>query len=173
MDLSNCHIGFGITGSFCTFAVIRKEIKRLVDLGAKVTPVFSYETQRLDTRFGSAKEFVEGICLMTESEGIRTIPEAEPIGPNPFLDVMVIAPCTGNTAGKLAAEKARYESLTFQLENNFYDNDNDIGKAELMAKIQDWNEDLARGKAADDNIWIDILYPEIFEDLDFIELKGE
>ena len=102
MDLSNCHIGFGITGSFCTFAVIRKEIKRLVDLGAKVTPVFSYETQRLDTRFGSAKEFVEGICLMTESEGIRTIPEAEPIGPNPFLDVMVIAPCTGNTAGKLA-----------------------------------------------------------------------
>ena len=102
MDLSNCHIGFGITGSFCTFAVIRKEIKRLVDLGAKVTPVFSYETQRLDTRFGSAKEFVEGICLMTESEGIRTIPEAEPIGPNPFLDVMVIAPCTGNTLAKLA-----------------------------------------------------------------------
>jgi hypothetical protein len=42
-----------------------------------------------------------------------------------------------------------------------------------MAQIQDWNEDLALGKAADDNIWIDILYPEIFEDLDFIELKGE
>lgn len=88
--------------------------------------------------------------------------------------LVVFVFCTNiNTAGQLAAEKVRYESLVFQLENNFYDNDNDIGKAELMAQIQDWNEDLARGKAADNNIWIDVFFPEIFEDLDFIELKGE
>lgn len=86
----------------------------------------------------------------------------------------LVAICTNiNTAGRLAAEQARYESLVFQLENNFYDNENDIGKADLMAQIQAWNEDLALGKAADANIWIDILYPEIYEDLDFIELKGE
>ena len=101
MDFSNYHIGYGITGSFCTFAQTRKEVIRLKEMGAKITPIFSFPTQTLDTRFGSAKEFVEGICEITDSEGIRTIPEAEPIGPNNYLDVMVIAPCTGNTAAKL------------------------------------------------------------------------
>ena len=101
MDFSNYHIGYGITGSFCTFAQTRKQVIRLKEMGAKITPVFSFQTQTLDTRFGSAKEFVEGICEITDSEGIRTIPEAEPIGPNNYLDVMVIAPCTGNTAAKL------------------------------------------------------------------------
>lgn len=101
MDFSNCHIGYGITGSFCTFAQTRKAITRLKNMGAELTPIFSYQTQTCDTRFGSAKEFVEGICEITESEGIKTIVQAEPIGPNNFLDVMVIAPCTGNTAAKL------------------------------------------------------------------------
>lgn len=102
MDFSNITIGYGITGSFCTFAKTRKEVQHLMELGANVIPVFSYNTQRMDTRFGSAKEFVEGICGITENEGIRTIQQAEPIGPNNFLDIMVIAPCTGNTAAKLA-----------------------------------------------------------------------
>ena len=101
MDFSNYHIGYGITGSFCTFAQTRKAMIQLKDMGAKITPIFSYQAQNTDTRFGSAKEFVEGICDITESEGIRTIVQAEPIGPNGFLDIMVIAPCTGNTAAKL------------------------------------------------------------------------
>lgn len=102
MDFSNYHIGYGITGSFCTFSKTRREVIRLKEMGAQITPIFSYETQRCNTRFGSASEFVEGICTITESEGIRTIPQAEPIGPNNFLDIMVIAPCTGNTVAKLA-----------------------------------------------------------------------
>ena len=101
MDFSNYHIGYGITGSFCTFAQARKEVIRLKEMGAQITPIFSYQTQNCDTRFGSAKEFVDGICEIAESEGIKTIVQAEPIGPNNFLDVMVIAPCTGNTAAKL------------------------------------------------------------------------
>lgn len=101
MDFSSYHIGYGITGSFCTFAQSRKAVQRLKGMGAQITPIFSYQTQNTDTRFGSAKEFVEGICKITESEGIRTITEAEPIGPNNYLDIMVIAPCTGNTAAKL------------------------------------------------------------------------
>ena len=72
-------------------------------MGAQILPIFSYQTQTCDTRFGSAKDFVEGICEITGSEGIKTIVQAEPIGPNNFLDVMVIAPCTGNTAAKLCA----------------------------------------------------------------------
>lgn len=103
MDFSNYHIGYGITGSFCTFAQSRKAVLRLRDMGAQITPIFSYQTQNTNTRFGSAKEFVDGICEITESEGIRTITEAEPIGPNNYLDIMVIAPCTGNTAAKLCS----------------------------------------------------------------------
>lgn len=103
MDFSNYHIGYGITGSFCTFAQTRKAVVRLKEMGAEITPIFSFQTQTCDTRFGSAKEFVEGICEITDSEGIKTIVQAEPIGPNNFLDVMVIAPCTGNTAAKLCA----------------------------------------------------------------------
>ena len=101
MDFSNYHIGYGITGSFCTFAQTRKAVQKLKDMGARITPIFSYAAQNTDTRFGSAKAFVDGICEITDSEGIRTITEAEPIGPNNYLDVMVIAPCTGNTAAKL------------------------------------------------------------------------
>lgn len=101
MDFSNCNIGYGITGSFCTFAKTRKEVIRLAEMGANVIPIFSYQAQSCDTRFGSAKEFVEGICEITGNEGIRTMQQAEPIGPNNFLDIMVIAPCTGNSAAKL------------------------------------------------------------------------
>lgn len=73
-----------------------------MELGAEVIPIFSYNTQRLDTRFGKAKEFVDEICEITGNRGIRTITEAEPIGPQGLLDIMAIAPCTGNSAAKLA-----------------------------------------------------------------------
>ena len=101
MDFSNCNIGYGITGSFCTFAKTRKEVVQLTEMGANVIPIFSYQAQSCDRRFGSAKEFVEGICEITGNEGIKTMQQAEPIGPNNFLDIMVIAPCTGNSAAKL------------------------------------------------------------------------
>ena len=101
MVFSICNIGYGITGSFCTFAKTRKEVVQLTEMGANVIPIFSYQAQSCDTRFGSAKEFVEGICEITGNEGIKTMQQAEPIGPNNFLDIMVIAPCTGNSAAKL------------------------------------------------------------------------
>lgn len=101
MKLSECNIGFAITGSFCTFDKIKPQIKVLVDKGANVIPIYSFNAQGLDTRFGSAKTFVEDVTEITKNEGIRTIPQAEPIGPNKLLDVMVIAPCTGNTIAKL------------------------------------------------------------------------
>ena len=103
MDFSNINVGYGITGSFCTFSKARKVVEHLTELGANVIPIFSYNAQTCDTRFGSAKEFVDGICEITGNEGIRTISQAEPIGPNNFLDIMVIAPCTGNSAAKLCA----------------------------------------------------------------------
>ncbi len=102
MKLSECNIGFAITGSFCTFDKIKSQIKVLVDKGANVIPIFSSNVQSLDTRFGTAKAFVEEVKEITNNEGICTIPQAEPIGPNKLLDVLVIAPCTGNTIAKLS-----------------------------------------------------------------------
>ena len=65
----------------------------------------------------------------------------------------------------------RYESLVYQYENNLYDNDNDLGKKELMNQIQEWNEDLALRKEAQGDFWIGIFYPNIFDNFDFIELE--
>lgn len=101
MDLSSYTIGYGITGSFCTFEKTKIAVGKLVKLGAAVVPIFSYNVQSMDTRFGGAKEFMEAVEEITGNHGIKTIQEAEPIGPKANLDVMVIAPCTGNTMAKL------------------------------------------------------------------------
>ena len=64
----------------------------------------------------------------------------------------------------------QYESLTYQLENNLYDNDNDIGKKELMNEIREWNEDLAYHKEIQHNFWVGIYYPSVYDNLKFIPL---
>ncbi len=100
--LSECNIGFGITGSFCTFDKILPQIKILKDEGANVTPVFSFNTQNLDTRFYKSQDFLKDVKNITGKDGIKTIQQAEQVGPKKLFDAMVIAPCTGNTIAKLA-----------------------------------------------------------------------
>ncbi len=102
MKLSECNIGFAITGSFCTFDKIKSQIKVLKDKGADVTPVFSFNTLNLDTRFTKAKDFTDEVRKICGKDGMSTIQQAEAIGPNKLFDVLVIAPCTGNTLAKLA-----------------------------------------------------------------------
>ena len=71
----------------------------------------------------------------------------------------------------IAGWEKRYESLTYQSENNLYDNDNDIGKKELMNEIRKWNEDLAYHKEIQRNFWVGIYYPNIYDNFEFIPLS--
>ena len=71
---------------------------------------------------------------------------------------------------RIEANKQRYESLIYQAENNLYENDNDLGKKELANQIQKWNEDLARGKALQDDFWVGILYADIYDEFNFIPM---
>jgi dipicolinate synthase subunit B len=95
-------IGFGLTGSHCTFEETMPQIKRLVDMGARVIPVVTQTILTTDTRFGTSEGWLRQLLEITGEKIISTIPEAEPLGPSKLLDVMVIAPCTGNTTSRLA-----------------------------------------------------------------------
>ncbi|WLR46906.1 dipicolinate synthase subunit B [Halobacillus litoralis] len=95
-------IGFGLTGSHCTYHEVFPVMQELVDLGATVVPVLSYTVQKTDTRFGDASEHLEKIKEITGEEPILTIPDAEPLGPKRPLDCMLIAPLTGNSTSKFA-----------------------------------------------------------------------
>ena len=70
----------------------------------------------------------------------------------------------------IESKKQRYDSLVYQAENNLYENDNDLGKKDLVNQIQEWNEDLARGKALQDDFWVGILYADIYDEFDFIPM---
>ena len=102
MELEHKKIGFVLTGSFCTFSKTIPKIKELVKMGAEVIPIMSYNAYNLDTKFGKAEDFINEIEEITGKKIIHTIQEAEPIGPKKMTDIMIIAPCSGNTIAKLA-----------------------------------------------------------------------
>ncbi len=102
MELEGIKIGFGLTGSFCTFSKTIPKIKELVKMGAEVIPIMSFNAYNTDTKFGKAKDFINDIEQITSKKIINTIVDAEPIGPKKMTDIMVIAPCSGNTISKLA-----------------------------------------------------------------------
>ena len=101
--LDGRRIGFAMTGSFCTFSQIFPQIRRLCELGAQVQPILSFNAYQLDTRFYTSEEVrsqLKTIC----GKGIwHTLQEVEPIGPKKMLDLLIVAPCTGNTLGKLSS----------------------------------------------------------------------
>ena len=102
MDLKGKNVGFAMTGSFCTLSRVLKELEKLAGTGATVFPIMSEIVYSTDTRFGSCEEFRNRMEMITGNPIIKSVKEAEPIGPKKLLDVLVVAPCTGNTLGKLA-----------------------------------------------------------------------
>ena len=90
-------VGFAFTGSFCTMALEQTAARW------QVQPIVSETVAATDTRFGNAHDFMREMQRICDRRPIESIKEAEPIGPKKLLDVLVIAPCTGNTLAKLAA----------------------------------------------------------------------
>ncbi|MBR1736250.1 MAG: dipicolinate synthase subunit B [Firmicutes bacterium] len=94
-------LGVCLCGSFCTFSTVIEELKKLRSHDIDIYPIMSYNAQSTDTRFGSAEDFIKEIESISERKIIRTISEAEPIGPKKMFDALLVAPCTGNTLAKL------------------------------------------------------------------------
>ena len=96
-------IGFALCGSFCTHKEALEALERLAAEYETVIPIVSEAAASTDTRFGTAAAFLARLEELTGRPALRSIRETEPIGPKGLLDILVIAPATGNTLAKLAA----------------------------------------------------------------------
>lgn len=102
MELAGVKIGWALSGSFCNFQYVFPQIEKLVNQGADIYPIISYAVDSFDSRFGRADEWKAKFREISGKELISTIIEAEPLGPKIELDILIVAPCTGNTISKLA-----------------------------------------------------------------------
>ncbi|WP_192912994.1 dipicolinate synthase subunit B [Bacillus mesophilum] len=102
MSLKGKRIGFGLTGSHCTYDAVFPEIEKLVNAGAEVIPVVTFTVKNTTTRFGKGEDWVKRIEDLTGNKAIDSIVAAEPLGPKLPLDCMVVAPFTGNSMSKFA-----------------------------------------------------------------------
>lgn len=95
-------IGYAFTGSFCTHSESVRVLERLCSQGADVVPIMSETVYTTDTRFGKAADLIEKVEAICKRKVIHTIKESEPLGPSRPLELLMIAPCTGNTLAKIA-----------------------------------------------------------------------
>ena len=100
-ELKGVRIGFAMTGSFCTFSRCFAQAEVLRSMGAELIPIMSANAAEFSTRFGSGVENLSRLREICGREVITTIQSAEPIGPKNMTDLMLVAPCTSNTAAKL------------------------------------------------------------------------
>lgn len=96
-------VGFAVCGSFCTHQQVLKALEKLTAVYETVIPIASENAAFTDTRFGTSDDLLEKLEDLTGKEVLCDLPSVEPIGPKGLLDVLVIAPATGNTIAKLAA----------------------------------------------------------------------
>ena len=96
-------IGFAMCGSFCTFSPAFEQMSLLRDAGHEIVPIMSFNASTIDTRFGKATDHVARAEAISDRKTIKTIEDAEPLGPAEKLDLLIICPCTGNTLAKMAA----------------------------------------------------------------------
>ena len=94
-------VGYAMCGSYCTFSKSIEQLKCLAAQGYDIVPIMSENAYNIDTRFGKSEDIVRTVEEITGKKVIHTINEAEPIGPKKMCDILLIAPCTGNTLAKM------------------------------------------------------------------------
>lgn len=102
MRLKGVRVGFALTGSHCCLDQVMPQLRKLVSEGADVFPIISQTIDTTNTRYGTSGKWKNQLKDITGREPMTTMVETEPIGPQRLLDVLVVAPCTGNTLAKLA-----------------------------------------------------------------------
>lgn len=102
MNVKDKNIGFCLTGSFCAFKNTILQMKELIKEEANIIPIMSYTAYRIDSKFGKANDYIKEIEELTQRRIIHTTKDAELIGPKIITDILIIAPCTGNTLAKLS-----------------------------------------------------------------------
>ncbi|MDR1329895.1 MAG: dipicolinate synthase subunit B [Oscillospiraceae bacterium] len=100
--MKTARVGFAMCGSYCTFDKAISALAELRGIYADITPIMSESAYTTDTRFGAARDFARRAEELCQKPVIHTITDAEPIGPNASLDILIIAPCTGGTLSKIA-----------------------------------------------------------------------
>jgi dipicolinate synthase subunit B len=100
--MNELKIGFAMCGSFCTYDRVIDVLRHLSTVYTDITPIMSEKSYITDTRFGDAQDFIRTVEEICGKKVIASVKGAEPIGPKKLLDVLVVAPCTGNTIAKIA-----------------------------------------------------------------------
>jgi len=100
--LKGVKIGMVLTGSHCTMDEVLVAVENLKKEGARITPILSYTVDQVDTRFYKVEDLKARLIELADTPIINSIPDAEPIGPGKLLDLVIVAPATGNTIAKLA-----------------------------------------------------------------------
>lgn len=94
-------IGFALCGSYCTYDRVFPVIETL-SKSNRILPILSEAAYTTDSRFGTAEHWKRKLEEICGCPPLHLISQVEPIGPKGLLDILVIAPCTGNTLAKLA-----------------------------------------------------------------------
>ena len=94
-------IGFALCGSYCTYDRVFPVIETLRKSN-RILPILSEAAYTTDSRFGTAEHWKTRLEEICGCPPLHLISQVEPIGPKGLLDILVIAPCTGNTLAKLA-----------------------------------------------------------------------
>ena len=102
MNLKEKKIGFIITGVNYAIKNTIIEMKNLVKQQARIVPIISEECYMANTKYGRIEDCIIEIEQITKQRVRSKLNEIESIGYSEKLDIIIIAPASGNIIGKLA-----------------------------------------------------------------------
>jgi len=102
VNLKGKQIAFAMTSSFYTFRKTIDELKTLVKLEANIFPIMSNTAYTVNTRYGTAKDFIKEIEHITNNKVLHNFKDIELLEIQNIIDIMVVAPATSNTIAKIA-----------------------------------------------------------------------